>query len=292
VAVAPQVFVDGAFYPADEARISVFDHGLLYGDGVFEGIRAYAGRVFRLDRHIDRLLSSARAIDLKVPWSRDDLSAAVVGALRRNGLRDGYVRLVLTRGRGSLGIDPRSCTAGPSIIVIAEPFPALFGDKYERGLQVVTSSVRRMPAQSLPPTVKSLNYLNNILARIEANHRGADEALMLDLQGYVAEGSADNVFIVRGKQLMTPWTSTNLPGITREAVLELAPGVGLDPHERPFTLHEVWAADEVFLTGTAAEVAPVAAVDGRTIGQGGPGPRTREVAAAFRTLVGSEGTPI
>src|SRR2546427_565785 len=244
------VYVNGKFLPQSEAKVSVFDHGLLYGDGVFEGIRAYNGRVFKLERHMDRLFQSAKAIDL------------------------------------------RKCKSGPSIIVIAQPSINLLGKVYERGLKVVTSSYRRVPPQSLSPSIKSLNYLNNIMAKVEANQYGADEALMLDIHGYVSEASAENVFIVRNHTLVTPFTSTNLPGVTRETVLELAPTLDLDSKEQFFTLYDVWAADEAFITGSAAEIAPVVEVDGRTIGDGKPGATTKALMKAFRDLVMSTGTPI
>src|SRR3990172_86692 len=286
------VYVDGTFVPESEAKISIFDHGLLYGDGVFEGIRAYNGRVFKLERHVHRLFASAKAIDLKIPHTKEAMAGLILDACRRNRIRDGYVRPIVTRGPGDLGLDPRKCKRGPSVIIIAQPTINLYGDAYVRGLKVVTSAYRRMPPEALSPSIKSLNYLNNIMARIDANQAGADEALFLDMQGYVSEASADNFFIVNGDRLLTPWTSTNLPGITRETVLELAPGIGLKPQERPFTLYDVYAADEAFITGTAAEVGPVVDVDGRAIGDGKPGPRTKKLMKAFRDHVTSTGTPI
>ena len=287
------IYVNGKFLPQSEAKVSVFDHGLLYGDGIFEGIRAYDGRVFKLDRHLDRLYASARAIDLEIPHSREEMTRLILEACRRNRIRDGYIRPIITRGVGDLGIDPRKCKAGPTIVVIAQPQIALYaGDAYDRGLKVVTSSYRRVPPQSLSPSIKSLNYLNNIMARIEANQYGADEAIMLDNQGYVSEASADNFFIVRNSTIVTPWTSTNLPGVTRETVMELAPTLGLQAMERPFTLYDVWAADEAFITGTAAEIGPVVEVDGRLIGNGKPGKVTKKLMKAFRELVTTTGTPI
>jgi len=287
------IYVNGKFLPQSEAKVSVFDHGLLYGDGIFEGIRAYNGRVFKLDRHLDRLYASARAIDLEIPHSREEMTRLILEACRRNKIRDGYIRPIITRGVGDLGIDPRKCKAGPTIVVIAQPQIALYaGDAYDRGLKVVTSSYRRVPPQSLSPSIKSLNYLNNIMARIEANQYGADEAIMLDNQGYVSEASADNFFIVRNSTIVTPWTSTNLPGVTRETVMELAPTLGLQAMERPFTLYDVWAADEAFITGTAAEIGPVVEVDGRLIGNGKPGKVTKKLMKAFRELVTTTGTPI
>jgi branched-chain amino acid aminotransferase len=286
------VYVNGKFLPQSEAKVSVFDHGLLYGDGVFEGIRAYNGRVFKLDRHLERLFQSAKAIDLKIPLSKEELAKIILDTCRKNEIKEGYIRPIITRGPGDLGLDPRKCKTGPSIIVIAQPSINLLGKAYDRGLKVVTSSYRRVPPQSLSPSIKSLNYLNNILAKIEANQYGADEALLLDIHGYVSEASAENIFIVRNHTIVTPFTSTNLPGVTREAVLELAPGLGLETKEQFFTLYDVWAADEAFITGSAAEVAPVVEVDGRSIGDGKPGPTTKKIMKAFRDLVMSAGTPI
>src|SRR6267143_1180850 len=256
------VYINGKFLPQSEAKVSVFDHGLLYGDGVFEGIRAYNGRVFKLERHMDRLFHSAKAIDLKIPHTKEEMGKIVLDTCRRNDLKEGYIRPIITRGPGDLGLDPRKCKSGPSIVVIAQPSINLLGKVYERGLKV------------------------------EANQDGADEALMLDIHGYVAEASAENIFIVRNHTIVTPFTSTNLPGVTRETVLELAPSLGLESKEQFFTLYDVWAADEAFITGSAAEVAPVVEVDGRTIGDGKPGPTTKKIMKAFRDLVMSTGTPI
>ena len=286
------VYLNGKYVPQSEAKVSVFDHGLMYGDGVFEGIRAYNGRVFKLERHMDRFFHSAKAIDLRIPHSKQEMGEIILETCRRNNLREGYIRPIVTRGPGDLGLDPRKCKVGPSVIVIAQPSISLYGAAYDRGLRLVTSSYRRVPPQSLSPSIKSLNYLNNILAKVEANQYGADEALMLDIHGYVSEASADNLFIVRNHTLVTPYTSTNLPGVTRETILELAPHLGLDAKEQFFTLYDVWSADEVFITGSAAEVGPVVEVDGRQIGDGKPGPITKEVMKAFRELALSTGTPI
>lgn len=284
------VYVDGKFVPQSEAKISVFDHGLLYGDGVFEGIRAYNGRIFKLDQHVNRLFHSAKAIDLKISQSKEEMGSIILETCRKNDLHDGYIRPVVTRGPGDLGLDPRKCKRGPSVIVIAQPGIALF--KGDKGLRMTTSSYRRVPPQSLSPSIKSLNYLNNIMAKVEANQYGADEALLLDIHGYVSEASAENFFIVKNHTVTTPWSSTNLPGVTRETVLELAPQLGLKPEERLFALYDVWSADEAFLTGTAAEIGPVVELDGRQIGDGRPGPVTRAIMKAFRDLVMSTGTPI
>ena len=287
------VYAGGAFGPSRAAGVSVFDHGLLYGDGIFEGIRAYNARVFKLERHVERLFDSAKAIRLEIPMTRDEIAQLVLDTCRRNDIVDGYIRLVVTRGAGDLGIDPRSCPQ-PDVIVIARPVPALYGQK-RHGITVVTTTFRRHAPDVLSPSIKSLNYLNNILARIEANDRGADEALFLDQTGYVAEATVDNFFIVVDRTLMTPPTATNLKGITRETVLELAAELGIRIEERPFTLFDVWTAREAFMCGTMAEIVPVAMVDGRVIGHGGhatPGPMTARIAAAYERLVRSTGTPI
>ena len=288
----PLVYIDGKYYPQSQAKVSVFDHGLLYGDGVFEGIRAYDGRVFRLERHVERLFMSAKAISLDIGRTQAEVCEAILATLRKNKIRDGYIRPLVTRGVGDIGIDPRKCKDGATLIVITIPFGALYGDKYEKGLKVVTSSYRRVPPQSLSPSIKSLNYLNNILARIEGNQRGADEVIMLDMQGYVSEATADNIFIVQGKSLVAPYSSTNLPGVTRETVIQLARKNKITFNQRPFTMYDLWAADEVFVTGTAAEIAPVVESDGRVIGDGKPGPVTKKLMAAFRKLVTSTGTPV
>jgi branched-chain amino acid aminotransferase len=283
------VYVSGAWRTAAEASISVFDHGLLYGDGVFEGIRAYNGRVFKLERHIERLFDSAKAIRLDIGLSPADVCGLVVETCARNGIRDGYIRLVVTRGPGDLGIDPRKCPR-PELIVIARQLTMYAAAA--AGIKVVTSTFRRNAPDATSPSIKSLNYLNNILARIEANDRGADEALMLDGQGYVAEATVDNFFIVSGTTLLTPPTATNLKGVTRETILEVAAGLGIKAEERPFTLFDVWTSKEAFICGTGAEVVPVLSVDDRAIGAGGIGPVTRRIVAAYHDVVRSQGTPI
>jgi len=283
------VYVSGAYRPAAEAAVSVFDHGLLYGDGVFEGIRAYNGRVFKLERHIDRLFDSAKAIRLEIPHSHAEVCAIVVETCRQNEIHDGYIRLVVTRGPGDLGIDPRKC-ARPELIVIARQLTMYAAAA--SGIRIVTSTFRRNAPDATSPSIKSLNYLNNILARIEANDRGADEALMLDGQGYVAEATVDNFFIVTEQGLLTPPTATNLKGITRETLLALAAGLDIRAAERPFTLFDVWTAREAFICGTGAEVVPVLSVDGRTIGSGEVGGVTARIVAAYHQLVRSQGRPI
>jgi branched-chain amino acid aminotransferase len=283
------VYVSGAFRPAAEAAVSVFDHGLLYGDGVFEGIRAYNGRVFQLERHIDRLFDSAKAIRLELPHSHAEVCEIVLETCRQNAIHDGYIRLVVTRGPGDLGIDPRKC-ARPELIVIARQLTMYAAAA--SGIRLVTSTFRRNAPDATSPSIKSLNYLNNILARIEANDRGADEALMLDGQGYVAEATVDNFFIVTGHALLTPPTATNLKGVTREALLGLAAELQIRAEEKPFTLFDVWTAKEAFISGTGAEVVPVLSVDGRTIGNGEIGPVTAQLVAAYQQHVRSHGTPI
>ena len=283
------IYVDGAFSPPGEAAVSVLDHGLLYGDGIFEGIRAYNGRVFALERHIERLFDSAKAIRLTIPMPPAEVSALVLEACRRNDIRDGYVRLLVTRGVGDLTLSPVSCRT-PSVIIVARTVAPLF--KSARGITVITSTFRRNPPDACSPAIKSLNYLNNVLTRMQAHDAGADEAIMLDREGYVAEGSADNVFIVTDRALVTPPASTNLRGITRETVLRLAEGLGIRTEERRFALFDLWTAREAFLCGTFAEIAAIASVDGRTIGSGQAGPTTERLMAAYGELVRTTGTPI
>jgi branched-chain amino acid aminotransferase len=285
------VYVAGAFRPAEEAVVSVFDHGLLYGDGVFEGIRAYEGRVFMLERHVDRLFDSAKAIRLDIPLSRDEVAELVLETCRQNDIVDGYIRLVVTRGGGDLSIDPRSCERA-EVIVIARGGVTLHRRKPWSGATVITSTFRRNAPDAASPAIKSLNYMNNVLARLEANDRGADEALLLDREGYVAEATAENVFIVADRALVTPPQATNLKGITREVVLGLAGRLDIRAEERPFALFDVWTAREAFLCGTLAEIVPIASVDGRVIGSGTPGPTTARITAAFEQLVRSTGRPI
>ena len=288
-----QIYIDGRFVPAAEARISVFDHGLLYGDGVFEGIRAYNGRVFRLDQHLKRLYNGAKGILLEIPLAVDEMREAVLEALRRNELTDAYIRLVVTRGVGDLGLDPRKCHGGPTVFIIADAIELYPQEFYERGLELITVVTRRNLPEAVNPAIKSLNYLNNILAKIEVTRAGLLEGLMLNHEGYVAEATGDNVFLYSGGRLVTPPTSVGiLEGITRGAVIELAAELGIPVSEERFTRLYVYTADECFLTGTAAEIIPVVAVDGRTIGDGRPGAVTRELMGRFRELTRAEGVPI
>jgi branched-chain amino acid aminotransferase len=285
------IYLDGSFVSEDEAKISVFDHGLLYGDGVFEGIRAYNGRVFRLEEHIERLFDSAKTIDLAVPCTKQEFAEIILETLRKNNLRDAYIRPIVTRGRGDLGLDPRKCPK-PTVICIAVEWGAMYGDLYEKGLTAISVSVRRNPSEALPPNVKSLNYLNNILAKIEANYKGGDEAIFFDTNGYVSEGSGDNIFVVKNGVVITPPTINNLRGITRQVALEIAESMGIVIREQNLGYFDLYSADEVFVTGTAAEVAPITLIDGRSIGTGKPGPITRQLMEAFRRVADSEGTEI
>ena len=287
-----KIYIDGVFYPEEKAKISVFDHGLLYGDGVFEGIRFYNGRVFRLDEHLTRLWESARSICLNIPLSYHEMLVAVLESVRQNNLRDGYIRLVITRGVGNLGLSPDRCPRA-SVIIIAASITLYPEELYQRGLDVVTCATRRMSPAALPPTVKSLNYLNNILAKIEANQAGAGEGLMLNEQGYVAECTGDNIFIVKRGELFTPPISAGaLRGITREVVFEIAREFGISISEPEITRADIYTADECFLTGTAAEIIPMVRLDTRPIGDGKPGALTARFIARFRELTQTTGTPI
>nr|WP_321352823.1 branched-chain-amino-acid transaminase [uncultured Methanoregula sp.] len=285
------IYKDGKYLPEEEARISVFDHGFLYGDGVFEGIRCYNGRVFRLKEHIDRLYDSAKTIDLQCPITKDEMTEAICETLRRNNLTDAYIRPIITRGVGDLGLDPRKCKVA-SVVIVAVTWGAMYGDLYEKGLKGVTVSIRRNPAECLPPNVKSLNYLNNILAKIEANYKGGDEAIFFDTNGYISEGSGDNLYIVKNGEILTPPTLNNLRGISRMVLLEIARAHGITVKEQNLGYFDLYTADEMICTGTAAEVAPITWVDGRIIGSGKPGPITRQLMAAFKTVTEKEGYPI
>jgi len=285
-----KIYLNGELVPEDEAKISVFDHGLLYGDGVFEGIRAYDGYVFKLDDHLDRLYRSARAINLDIPLDEREMEDAILQTLRANGFDEAYIRPIVTRGKGSLGLDIESCT-DPSVVIISKEWEALYGPElYEEGLNLLTTSIRNQPKEGLPPTVKHLNYLTNVLALMQANTWGADEALMLDTNGNVSEGSADNVFVYRKGTVYTPPVINNLPGITRGVVVDILKDLGHQVEEEDLGLAEVLTADEVFLSGTAAEVAPVAEIDGREIGTGKPGQLALKVKEEFQKLTGIEAT--
>jgi len=279
------IFMNDRLVPEAEARISVFDHGLLYGDGVFEGLRSYAGRVFRLDAHLDRLWASARAICLEIPLAKEAMAQAVIDTLAANNLEDGYIRLIVTRGAGTLGLDPNRCS-NPQVIIIADTISLYPREFYEQGLRIVTAATQRIQSAALSPRIKSLNYLNNIMAKLEGLQAGCVEALMLNHKGEVAECTGDNVFVVRSGRLLTPPPDAGiLEGITRNAVMELAHAAGIDCREATLTRHDLYTAEECFLTGTAAEVIPVVAIDGRPIGSGLPGPVTRRLKDDFHALV-------
>lgn len=286
-----QVYANGDFVPQDQAVTSIYDHGFLYGDGVFEGIRAYNGRVFRLDEHIDRLYDSAMAIMLDIPLSKDEMKQAILETLRVNNLVDAYIRPIVSRGVGDLGLDPRKCPV-PNVFIISQPWGAMYGDLYDKGLSAVTVAVRRNAPESLSPNIKSMNYLNNILAKIEANQKGGDEAIILDVRGNISEGSGDNIFIIKNGTISTPTVMNNLRGITRAAAIEIAQDLGYPLLETDLGLFDLYTADEVFVTGTAAEIAPITTVDGRPVGDGSVGTITKELMQKFEELTQTEGTPI
>ena len=287
-----KIYLDGQFVDQADAKVSVFDHGLLYGDGVFEGIRLYQGNIFRLDEHLERLEMSAKALLLEMPWTRAEIAEATCETCRQNGLTDGYIRLVVTRGVGDLGLSPWLCPK-PSIFIIAAKIALYPAEHYTSGLNICTVATRRINPAALPPTVKSLNYLNNILAKIEARQAGCLEAIMLNDQGYVAECTGDNIFTVHKGVIVTPAASQGaLKGITRDTIFDIATEIGVPMREGNLTRYDVWNADECFLTGTAAEVIPVVKLDGRVIGTGKPGSITARVLEAFRRRVLIEGTRI
>jgi branched-chain amino acid aminotransferase len=287
-----KIYIDGNYFDQENAKISVFDHGLLYGDGVFEGIRAYNGRIFKLAEHVQRLYCSARAILLAIPMPPAEMAQAVVEACRKNDLRDGYIRLLVTRGAGTLGLNPHSCKR-PSVIIIAGKIQLYPAEMYERGLDLITVPTTRNLHSALNPAIKSLNYLNNILAKIEAMQGGCEEAIMLNSEGYVAECTGDNIFIVKGGQLQTPPLSAGaLYGITRGVVMELARQNGQPVSEPNLTRYDLFNADECFLTGTGAEIIAAVKIDGRVIGEGKPGPVTGKLVAQYRRLTQESGEPI
>jgi len=284
-----EVYIDGNWVPRSEAKISVFDHGLLYGDGVFEGVRSYHCLIFKLEEHLNRLYESAHTIMLKIPMSRKEMTKIIVETLRRNRLQDAYIRVVVTRGTGDLGLDPEKCKR-PTVFVITDKI-VLYPDRlYKNGLEIITVPTVRNHPEAVNPALKSLNYLNNILAKIEATHSGYIEALLLNHQGYVAECTGDNIFMVKNGTLITPPTYVGaLKGITRGAILEIANRKKMAVEERILTRHDLFNAHEAFLTGTAAEVIPVVKIDGRTIGEGAPGPKTRALMSGFRDLTKRDG---
>lgn len=280
-----KVWIDGKFYEKEHAKISVYDHGLLYGDGVFEGIRVYSGRIFECDAHLRRLFDSARAIRLTPPRTAEEIKSAMEATVKTNNFTDCYIRLVITRGPGYLGLNPNKCPT-PTVFIIADTIELYPQEMYEKGMSLITSSVIRMHPNSLSPRIKSLNYLNNILAKIEAVDAGVPEAVMLNHEGNVAECTGDNIYIVRGGQVQTPCTSDGiLEGVTRRVMIELCGRLSIPCLEKTLQRLDLYIADECFLSGTAAEVVPVTRIDGRTIGAGAPGPITRKLIDAFRHLV-------
>lgn len=289
------VYIDGNYHPKSEAKISVYDHGLLYGDGVFEGIRAYEGIVFKLDEHLDRLYHSAHTIALQIPLTKGEMKKAVLDTLKKNNLRNAYIRLVVTRGIGDLGLDPRKCSK-PTVIIITEPLIQLHSaDKKKNGITAMIAWIKRDPVDATTHEIKSLNYLNSILAKIEANIAGVDEAICLDKRGFICEGVAENIFIVKNGEIVTPPTSTGaLHGITRDVAIKLTKKLGYPIVERNITPNELFNADEVFFTGTAAEIVPVREINKRVIGSGKPGPVTQKLMEEFSRLTRDpkEGTPI
>ena len=287
-----KIYIDGKYYDERTAKVSVFDHGLLYGDGIFEGIRIYNGRVFKLKEHIDRLFCSAKALLLQIPLSHAELMKITLETCRKNKLREGYIRLLVTRGVGTLGLNPRTCKK-PSIIIIADKIQLYPPAYYQRGLDIITVPTTRNLHSALNPAIKSLNYLNNILAKIEANNGGCEEAVMLNAEGFVAECTGDNLFIVKNGALITPPLSAGaLYGITRQTVIELAEAAGIRVSEPNLTRYDLFNADECFLTGTGAELIPVVKIDGRIIGTGKPGKFTRELVEKYRALTNTAGEPI
>lgn len=286
------IYINGAMVPREEAKVSVFDHGYLYGDGVFEGIRTYNGRVFKLTEHLERLYESAKSILLNIPLTMEELERDVLETVRQNDLRDAYIRIVVSRGPGDLGLDPNKCPH-PTVVIIASKISIFPQELYDEGLKVVTVATRRNIPDALDPKIKSLNYLNNILVKIEANQAGVLEAIMFNRSGYITEGSGDNIFIVRKGIIITPPTYVGaLEGITREVVMGLAQEKDYTVLERPFTRHDLYVASECFLTGTAAEVIPVIDVDGRIIGDGKPGKITCDIMKTFKDYVMNNGTSI
>ncbi|CAM3508924.1 branched-chain-amino-acid transaminase [Marinicrinis lubricantis] len=290
--MAQVIYLNGEFVSKEDAKVSVYDHGFLYGDGIFEGIRIYNGNIFKCKEHLDRLYDSAKSIMLNIDLTPAEMEAAMAETIRRNGLKDGYIRLVVSRGPGNLGLDPNRCPKS-NVIIIVEQLAIYKDEDYENGLKVVSVSTRRNIPDALNPKIKSLNYLNNILVKIQANLAGVGEALMLNSQGYVTEGSGDNIFIIKNGVLTTPPSYLGaLEGITRAAIMELCGKLGYTVKEEPFALHDVYVADEVFLTGTAAEVIAVQQVDGRTIGAGKAGPITTHLLKEFRKIVEIDGVKV
>ncbi|MBX4150198.1 branched-chain-amino-acid transaminase [Paenibacillus lautus] len=283
------IYLDGEFVTKENAKVSVFDHGFLYGDGIFEGIRIYNGNIFKCKEHLDRLYDSAKSIDLVIPLAYDELLEAMTETIRRNDMRNGYIRIVVSRGAGNLGLDPRRCPK-PTVLIIVEQLAIYSEEAYLNGLKAVSVAQRRNIPDALNPKIKSLNYLNNILVKIQSNFAGADEAIMMNAQGYVTEGSGDNIFIVKNGVVTTPPCYLGaLEGITRQAIIDLCDKLGIKLKEEPFSMHDVYIADEVFFTGTAAEVIAAREIDGRMIGKGQAGPITLQLLEEFRKIVDQDG---
>lgn len=292
ISTTMKVYINGKYYDENEAKVSVFDHGFMYGDGIFEGIRLYNKNVFKLQNHMDRLFRSAKAICLDLPWTKQEIMNAVCDACRTNNLTDAYIRLIISRGKGKLGLSPFTCS-DPQLIIIADQIQLYAPELYENGLKAITVPTRRNSHAALPPMVKSLNYLNNILAKIEAQKLGYQECLLLNNEGYVAECSGDNVFIVFDGKLITPPVSCgSLGGMTREATIDCATKLGIEVVEKPLTRFDVWTADECFLTGTAAKLIPLVELDSRTIGNGKCGPVTKKLLQAFNEMAQKVGVRI
>jgi len=291
------VYVNGSFVDEDEAKVSVFDHGFLYGDGVFEGIKAYNGRIFALDEHVDRFFESAQSLQLTLPLSRSEMKQAIVETVRRNNLKDAYIRPVASRGKGALGLDPRSCKKATVVIIvdaeIRHPEDAGGTSLSQKGIKVITTTFRRNGPDVLSPRVKSTNYLNNILAKLQANAVGVQDAIFLNGQGFVCELTGDNLFIVKNLRVITPplWFGV-LDGVTRRAILRIGREMGLEATEEPLTLHDLYTCDECFCTATRVEVLPIVWVDGRQVGSGAPGPVTAKITKKFLELANREGTPV
>ena len=291
------VYVNGSFVDEDEAKVSVFDHGFLYGDGVFEGIKAYNGRIFALDEHVDRFFESAQSLQLTLPLSRSEMKQAIVETVRRNNLKDAYIRPVASRGKGALGLDPRSCKKATVVIIvdaeIRHPEDAGGTSLSQKGIKVITTTFRRNGPDVLSPRLKSTNYLNNILAKLQANAVGVQDAIFLNGQGFVCELTGDNLFIVKNLRVITPplWFGV-LDGVTRRAILRIGREMGVEATEEPLTLHDLYTCDECFCTATRVEVLPIIWVDGRQVGSGAPGPVTAKITKKFLELANREGTPV
>lgn len=283
------IYLDGEHVTKENAKISVFDHGFLYGDGIFEGIRIYNGNIFKCKEHLERLYDSAKSIDMVIPLTQEEMLEAMAETIRRNDMRNGYIRLIVSRGVGNLGLDPRRCIK-PSVIIIVEQLAIYSKEAYLNGLKAVSVAQRRNIPDALNPKIKSLNYLNNILVKIQSNFAGADEAIMMNAQGYVTEGSGDNIFIIKHGVITTPPCYLGaLEGITRQAIIELCRKLEIPLKEEPFSMHDVYIADEVFFTGTAAEVIAAREIDGRVIGEGQAGPITLRLLDEFRKIVDQDG---